>query len=99
MQQYLGRHGPALHRYIYVAAILILAHGVTVTIHLLRLGVILVAVYPLLLFLLFLEIVRLDRYATGRYRRLPKRVVTLVGLPLAWILLFCSLFLLDHHAH
>ena len=78
---------------------MILVHGVTVTIHLLRLRAILVVTYPLLLFLLGLEILQCDRYATGRYRSLPKRVVTLVCLPPASILLFWSLFFLDHHAH
>jgi DMSO/TMAO reductase YedYZ heme-binding membrane subunit len=95
----MGRYGNSLHRCIYVAGILILAHSVTVTIHLLRLRDILVVIYPFLLLLLGLEMLRLDRYATGRYRRLPKRVVTVIGFPLASILLFWSLFLLDHHAH
>lgn len=97
--RHMGRHGSSLHRSVYVAGILILAHSVTVTIHLLRLRGILVVLYPLLLLLLGLEILRLDRYATGRHRRLPKGVVTLIGLPVASTLLFWSLFFLDHHAH
>ena len=97
--RHLGRYGTSIHRSIYVAGILILVHGVTVTIHLLRLRAILVVTYPLLLFLLGLEILQFDRYATVRYPRLPRRVVTLVCLPLVSILLFWSLFFLDHHTH
>jgi len=84
---------------IYVAGVLVLVHGVTVTIHLVRLKGILMAAYPLVLFLLGLEIRRFDRYATDRYRALPKRIVTLICLPLVSVLLFWALFILDHHVH
>ena len=97
--RHMGRYRTSLQRCIYVAGILILVHGVTVTIHLLRLRTILVVAYPCLLFLLGLEILQVDRYAAGRYRVLPKRVVALICLPLVSILLFWSLFFLDHHTH
>jgi len=100
---YLMRHtGPCrklLHRSTYVAGLLILIHGVTVTIHLVHLRAILMVTYPLVLFLLVLEILRFDCYVTDRYRALPKRMVTLICFPLVSILLFWSLFFLDHHAH
>lgn len=99
LMQRLGRYRNSMHRCIYVAGILILAHSVTVTIHLLRLRAILIVAYPFLLFFLGLEVLRFDRYAAGRYHTLPKRVVTLIGLPIVSGLLFWSLFWLDHHAH
>jgi DMSO/TMAO reductase YedYZ heme-binding membrane subunit len=94
-----GRYAAAMLGCVYVAGILILVHGVTVTIHVIRLRPVLVVTYLFLLFLLGLEILRVDRYTTGRYRRLPRRLVALLGLPLASILLFWSLFFLDHHTH
>jgi DMSO/TMAO reductase YedYZ heme-binding membrane subunit len=95
----LGRYQTLVQRCVYVAAILILAHSVTVTIHLRRLKGILTVAYPFLLFLLGLEVLRLDRYVAGRYQWLPRRVLPLIGLPLVAALLYWSLFLLDHHAH
>ena len=99
LTRHMGQYWKYVPRIIYVAALLILTHGVMVTIHLARLKVILVVIYPLVLFLLGLEILRLDWYATGRYHTLPKRIITLICLPLASIVLFWSFFFLDHHSH
>jgi methionine sulfoxide reductase heme-binding subunit len=95
----MGSYWKPMQRSIYVAGVLVLVHGVTVTIHLVRVRAILMAAYPLVLFLLGLEILRVDRYATDRYRALPERLVTLICLPLVSVLLFWSLFFLDHHTH
>ena len=83
----------------YVAAIPIVIHGVTVTIHLTHLRAVLIVTYGFLVSLVALELRRLDRYVTRPPRALPAHLVTLVGLPTLSVRLFWAFFFLDHHAH
>ena len=95
----MGRYWKPTQRLLYVAAILTVIHGVTVTIHLPHLRAILIVTYGFLVVLVALELRRLDRYVTRPPRALPAHLVTLVGLPTLSVLLFWAFFFLDHHAH
>ena len=95
----MGRYWKPTQRLLYVAAILTVIHGVTVTIHLPHLRAILIVTYGFLVVLVALELRRLDRYVTRPPRALPANLVTLVGLPTLSVLLFWAFFFLDHHAH
>ena len=95
----MGRYWKPTQRLLYVAAILTVIHGVTVTIHLPHLRAILIVAYGFLVVLVALEFRRLDRYVTRPPRALPANLVTLVGLPTLSVLLFWAFFFLDHHAH
>jgi len=95
----MGRYWKPTQRLLYVAAILTVIHGVTVTIHLPHLRAILIVAYGFLVVLVALELRRLDRYVTRPPRALPANLVTLVGLPTLSVLLFWAFFFLDHHAH
>ena len=95
----MGRYWKPTQRLLYVAAILTVIHGVTVTIHLTHLRAILIGTYGFLVVLVALELRRLDRYMTRPPRALPANLVTLVGLPTLSVLLFWAFFFLDHHAH
>ena len=99
LKRHMGAYWKFAHRFIYVAGVLILIHGVTVTIHLAHLQAILIVTYLSLLFLFGLHILRLDRYAAGRYHALPRRIVTVICFPVVSVVLFWSFFFLDHHAH
>ena len=99
LKRHMGAYWKFAHRFIYVAGVLILIHGVTVTIHLAHLRAILIVTYLSLLFLLGLHILRFDRYAAGRYHALPRRIVTVICFPVVSVVLFWSFFFLDHHAH
>ena len=92
----MGRYWKPAQRLLYVAAVLIVIHGVTVTIHLTHLRAILIVTYGFLVLLVALEVRRLDRYL---HRVLPAHLITLVGLPTLSVLLFWAFFFLDHHAH
>ena len=95
----MGKFWKPTQRLLYLAAILVLLHGVTVTIHLIHLRAILIVTYVLLVLLIALELRRLDRYVTRPHGALPTHVVTLVSLPALSVLLFWAFFFLDHHAH
>ena len=95
----MGRYWRPTQRLLYVAAVLILIHGVTVTIHLTHLRAILIVTYGCLVVLVALEVRRLDRWVTRPPRALPANLVTLVGLPTLSVLLFWAFFFLDHHTH
>ena len=95
----MGRYWKPTQRLLYVAAILILIHGVTVTIHLTHLRAILIVTYAFLVVLVALELHRVDRWVTRPRRALPANLATLVGLPALSVLLFWAFFFLDHHAH
>jgi DMSO/TMAO reductase YedYZ heme-binding membrane subunit len=60
----MGRYWKPTQRLVYVAAILIVIHGVTVTIHLTHLRAVLIVTYGFLVLLVALELRRLDRYVT-----------------------------------
>ncbi|TMB60488.1 MAG: hypothetical protein E6J60_00720 [Deltaproteobacteria bacterium] len=95
----MGRYWKPTQRLLYIAATLILIHGVTVTIHLTHLRAILIVTYGFLVVLVALELRRLDRYVTRSHGALPANLVTLVGLPTLSVLLFWAFFFLDHHVH
>jgi DMSO/TMAO reductase YedYZ heme-binding membrane subunit len=95
----MGRYWKPTQRLLYVAAVLILIHGVTVTIHLTHLRAILIVTYVLLVVLLALELRRVDRYLTRPHGVRPANLATLVGLPTLSVLLFWAFFFLDHHTH
>jgi len=65
----MGRYWKPTQRLLYVAAILTVIHGVTVTIHLPHLRAILIVTYGFLVVLVALELRRLDRYVTRPPRR------------------------------
>jgi DMSO/TMAO reductase YedYZ heme-binding membrane subunit len=90
----LGRGWKPMQRSLYAAAILTLAHAVTVTVHVPHFTGLLIGAYPLLVLLAGLELVRLDRHAGGHHR-----VMTAIGLPSVAAALFWAFFFLDHHTH
>ena len=95
----MGRYWKPTQRLLYIAAVLILIHGVTVTIHLIHLRAVLIVTWVCLVLLLALELRRLDRSVGRPDGALPAHLVTLVGLPTLSGLLFWAFFFLDHHAH
>ncbi|MEN9328541.1 MAG: hypothetical protein RI947_1349 [Candidatus Parcubacteria bacterium] len=94
----MGARWKYTHRTVYIAGVLILIHGVTVTIHILRLTPLLIASYIAVIFLLTLESIRLDRYFS-RYPIVPRHLVKSLGLPAVSGVLFWSFFLVSHHLH
>src|SRR5215831_13241857 len=95
----MGRWWKPAQRLIYVAAVLVLVHAVTVTIHLVHLRAILVGAYVALLPLVAVELIRLDRWARARSDRLPRNVFALISVPVASAMLFLAFFLIGHHEH
>ena len=90
---------PRMRRLVYPAAILVLGHAATVTIHLLQLRTILIVTYALVVPLVWAELVRLDRWVVGRVPRLRPHVLTAVTAPAASAILFWAFFVLGHHEH
>jgi hypothetical protein len=88
-----------MRRLVYPAAILVLVHAVTVTIHLVQLRTILVATYALVVPLIWAEVVRLDRWAVRRVPGLPRHAFAAVAAPAASAILFWAFFVLGHHEH
>ncbi len=86
-------------RLAYLAAVLMLMHGATVTIHIRNLRPLLGVAYVFVLLLVALEMVRLDRRVSRPRGFLPERTITVVGLPFAAAVLFWAFFVLDHHTH
>jgi len=94
-------HGKVLEptqRLLYVAAILTVIHGVTVTYHHPHLRAILIVTYGFLVVLVAWELAGWIGTSPAT-RALPANLVTLVGLPTLSVLLFWAFFFLDHHAH
>jgi DMSO/TMAO reductase YedYZ heme-binding membrane subunit len=89
------RMGPAwyrLHRSIYLAGLLVVAHAMMTTIHILDLAPLLWTGFLALVFLLLLEMIRLGK---AGWRRAPL-AATFATLTAAF---YWSFFLIGHHRH
>jgi sulfoxide reductase heme-binding subunit YedZ len=90
----LGRGWKRLHRLVYLAGLLVVAHASIITIHVLNLGTGLVVWFGALALLLLLEFLRLRARAT------PRQGVAAAGVLVALLcVLYWSTFLVSHHRH
>ena len=87
----MGRSWKSLHRWVYLALVLVLAHAASVTIHVLDLFPVLLAWFAAMSLLLALEFLRVAR--RGRAG------LAMAGFAAASSLLFWSTFLIGHHRH
>lgn len=88
----MGERWQRLHRAVYAAAVLVVAHAMMVTIHILDLQSVLWAGFVAIEFLLVLEALRLRRGGS------PARFLV-AGLTVASAALYWSFFLIGHHRH
>jgi DMSO/TMAO reductase YedYZ heme-binding membrane subunit len=99
IRRQLGRFWAPLQKCAYAAGLLVLVHGVTVTVHVFPLWLIFAVSYPFLVLLLVLETVRLDRFLAGTYPHMPHHLGKIAVLPVLLALLTWSFFFLNHHTN
>ncbi len=99
IKKYMGIYWKKFHRTVYVCAILILIHSVTVTIHLFHLTEIMIAAYIAIVFLLLLEALRFEKFLRKKGYMKTGHYITRIIFPLCSAILFWSFFGISHHTH